>query len=104
MPLNAAFEQAALRTGPFSIEPFSSQAESPGAPRARSIGLPRGFGRRANRLGRNVLVVAVIAAALALLLTTSDVLGATLVTPKCDGVNLRTRPSTTSVRKTQVKL
>jgi stage II sporulation protein D len=104
VPINAPFEHAALRTGPFSIEPFSDQADSLRAPRARSIGRPPGSGRRPNRLGRNVLVVAVIAAALGLLVMTSDVLGATLVTPRCDGVSLRTRPTTTSVRKTRVKV
>jgi SpoIID/LytB domain protein len=54
------------------------------------------------RLGQNVLLVALAAAALMLLLTSTAALGATLVTPKCDDVNLRTGPGTTYTRKGQV--
>src|SRR5262249_35165033 len=64
-------------------------------------------GRRAPRrreLGHSVLLVALAAAALLLMVTSTDALGATLVTPKCDNVNLRTGPSTTYTRKAQVDL
>ena len=37
-----------------------------------------------------------------LLLTSTDALGATLVTPKCNDINLRTGPATTYTRKAQV--
>jgi len=49
-----------------------------------------------------VLLVALVAAALLLMVTSTDALGATLVTPKCNDVNLRTGPSTTYTRKAQV--
>jgi SpoIID/LytB domain protein len=49
-----------------------------------------------------VLLIALAAAALLLLLTSTDAFGATLVTPKCNDVNLRTGPATTYTRKTQV--
>ena len=39
-----------------------------------------------------------------LLLTSTDALGATLVTPKCNDVNLRSGPATTYTRKAQVDL
>jgi len=51
-----------------------------------------------------VLLIALAAAALMLLLTSTDALGATLVTPKCNDVNLRTGPATTYARKAQVDL
>ena len=49
-----------------------------------------------------MLLIALAAAALMLLLTSTDALGATLVTPKCNDINLRTGPATTYARKTQV--
>jgi len=48
------------------------------------------------------VLVALAGAALMLMLTSTAALGATLVTPKCDGVNLRTGPATTYTRKAQV--
>ena len=51
-----------------------------------------------------MLLIALAAAALMLLLTSTDAFGATLVTPKCNDVNLRTGPATTYARKTQVDL
>lgn len=49
-----------------------------------------------------MLLIALAAAALMLMLTSTDAFGATLVTPKCNDVNLRTGPATTYTRKTQV--
>ena len=49
-----------------------------------------------------MLLLALVAAAFMLLLTSTDALGATLVTPKCNGVNLRTGPATTYTRKARV--
>jgi stage II sporulation protein D len=83
VPLHAALDQADLRTGRY-----------PALNRAR---LRRGLG-----LTQTLLFVALAAAALMLLLSSTDALGATLVTPRCDDVNLRTGPATTYTRKTQV--
>jgi SpoIID/LytB domain protein len=96
VPLQAALDHAALRTGPFSIE------NGVRPDRAEHHRLTGGSRRRARGFGRSVLLIALAAAALAVLLTSTDALGATLVTPKCDAVNLRTGPSTTNARKTQV--
>jgi stage II sporulation protein D len=98
VPLHAALEHAALRTGPFTIE---DQAAAVEARSARLTTRPRHRGRS---LGQSVLLIALAAAALMLLLTSTDAFGATLVTPKCDNVNLRTGPATTYARKTQVDI
>jgi len=97
VPLHAALEHAALRTGPFTLEDPTAPAEParPARPTARRRGRGRG-------LGQSVLLIALAAAALMLLLTSTDALGATLVTPKCNDINLRTGPATTYARKTQV--
>ena len=58
-------------------------------------------GRRRS-LPQTLILVALAAAALLLLLSSTNALGATLVTPKCDDVNLRTGPGTTFTRKAQV--
>ena len=89
MPLIAALEHAAPRTRSLSLE------ASPGR-----------FGprRRAGGFGQGALLLALAAAALLLMLTSTDALGATLVTPKCNDVNLRTGPATTYTRKAQVDL
>jgi stage II sporulation protein D len=81
VPLQAALDLAALRTGP--------------RPSASGV-------RRAGRLSRAVVLSALSVATLLLLLSSTSTLGATLVTPKCDDVNLRTSPTTTATRKTQV--
>ena len=81
VPLQAALDLAALRTRP----------------------RPAGSGtRRAGRLSRGVILGALAVATLTLLLSSTNTLGATLVTPKCDDVNLRASSSTTATRKTQV--
>jgi stage II sporulation protein D len=51
---------------------------------------------------QGVILLALVAAAFALLFTSTDALGATLVTPKCNDVNLRSGPATTYARKAQV--
>jgi stage II sporulation protein D len=81
VPLQAALDLAALRTRP--------RPANPGA-------------HRAGRGSRGVILGALAIATLLLLLSSTNTLGATLVTPKCDDVNLRTSPSTTATRKTQV--
>jgi SpoIID/LytB domain protein len=58
--------------------------------------------RRPQGLGQSILVVALAAAALMLLVMSTDALGATLVTPKCDDTNLRSGAATTFARKAQV--
>ena len=68
-------------------------APDPAAPRT---------GRRAGRLPRGAVVTALLVSSLLLLLSSTSALGATLVTPKCDNVNLRTSPTTTATRKAQV--
>jgi stage II sporulation protein D len=83
VPLHAARDQADLRTGRY-----------PGLDRAR---LRHGLG-----LTQTLLLVALAAATLMLLLSSTDALGATQVTPKCDDINLRTGPATTYTRKAQV--
>jgi len=83
VPLHAALDQADLRTGRY--------------PRIDRARLRRGLG-----LTQTLLLVALAAATLMLLLSTTDVLGATLVTPRCDATNLRTGPATTYPRKVQV--
>jgi SpoIID/LytB domain protein len=96
VPLHAALEHAALRTGPFTIEDPAGPPETrPARPATRSR-------RRRRSLGQSVLLIALAAAALMLLLTSTDAFGATLVTPKCNDVNLRTGPATTYTRTTQV--
>jgi len=54
------------------------------------------------RAHRAAALTAVLTAALLLLLGSASTLGATTVTPRCDAVNIRTGPSTTYARKTQV--
>ena len=54
------------------------------------------------RARAGTLATAVATAILLLGLTSSGVLAATTVTPKCDSVNLRTGPSTTYTKKTSV--
>jgi len=51
---------------------------------------------------QGIVLLALAAAAFFLLLTSTDAFGATLVTPKCNDVNLRTGPATTYTRKAQV--
>src|SRR5690349_11621180 len=51
---------------------------------------------------QGIVLLALAAAAFMLLLTSTDAFGATLVTPKCNDVNLRTGPATTYSRKAQV--
>jgi len=51
---------------------------------------------------QGIVLLALAAAAFMLLVTSTDAFGATLVTPKCNGVNLRTGPATTYTRKGQV--
>lgn len=74
MPLNAAFDLAALRTGP----------------------------RSARRVSRSAVITALATAALLLLLGSTGTLASTSVTPKCDAVNLRTGASTTYAKKASV--
>jgi stage II sporulation protein D len=81
VPMHAALDQADLRRGRYSA-------------------LDRG--RRGLSLTQTLLLVAIAAATLMLLLSSTDALGATQVTPKCDGTNLRTGPATTYTRKAQV--
>lgn len=76
VPLHAAFDLAALRTG--------------------AVPLPR------RSLRRIAVASALIAAILMLAVGSTGVLAATTVTPKCDGVNLRTNAGTTYARKTSV--
>jgi SpoIID/LytB domain protein len=59
-------------------------------------------GRRAGRLPRGAVVTALLVSSLLLLLSSTNALGATLVTPNCNNVNLRTSPTTTATRKGQV--
>jgi uncharacterized protein YraI len=58
--------------------------------------------RPARGLGQTVLLVSLAAAALLLLVMSTDALGATLVTPKCDDINLRSGPATSYTKKAQV--
>jgi SpoIID/LytB domain protein len=59
-------------------------------------------GRRPGRPPRGAVLTALLVSTLLLLLSSTATLGATLVTPKCDNVNLRTSPTTTATRKAQV--
>jgi SpoIID/LytB domain protein len=68
-------------------------APDPAAPRTE---------RHAGRLPRGSVVTALLVSAVLLLLSSTATLGATLVTPNCDNVNLRTSPTTTATRKAQV--
>jgi stage II sporulation protein D len=97
VPPQAAFQHAALRWGPSSLDERAraSRADLP----ARLIARPR---RRTGGLGQGLLLIALGAALLMLLVSSTDALGATLVTPKCNDVNLRTGPATTYTRKAQV--
>lgn len=85
VPLQRAFDLAALRTGP-----------------VRKTNRQRPYSRRRRSLPHTMLLIALAAAALLLLVSSTNALGATLVTPKCDDVNLRTGPGTTFTRKAQV--
>src|SRR5829696_1639180 len=76
MPLHAAFDLAALRT--------------PALTRPRRERRPA------------AVAAALIAAILALAVGSTSVLAATIVTPKCDGVSLRTGASTTYAKKATV--
>src|SRR5262245_32597132 len=58
--------------------------------------------RRVRGLPQTLLLVALTAATMMLLISSTDALGATLVAPKCDDVNLRTGPAVTYTRKVQV--
>jgi SpoIID/LytB domain protein len=79
VPLHAAFDLAALRTGP----------------------APRGGAHPRGRL-RVAVVAALLSATLVLAVGSTGVLAASTVTPTCDAVNLRTGPSTGYTRKTSV--
>jgi SpoIID/LytB domain protein len=81
VPLDAALEHAAPRSG-MSARP---------RPQTAPLGVRQG-----------AILLALVAAAFALLFTSTDALGATLVTPKCNDVNLRSGPATTYPRKAQV--
>ncbi|MEO5704833.1 MAG: SpoIID/LytB domain-containing protein [Candidatus Limnocylindrales bacterium] len=78
MPLQAALDLAALRTGP----PHAQRLRGPWRPR------------------RGALFSALATAALMLVLSSTGTLASTTVTPKCDAVNLRTGASTTYTKKT----
>src|SRR5690348_9316837 len=82
-----------------------SAASSRRAYRSGASPLTGGFGYRPavrGGLTQTLLAIAIAAATILLLLTSTNALGATLVTPRCDNVNLRTSPTTTATRKTQV--
>jgi len=81
VPLDAALEHAAPRRG--SLAPDRLRTSPLGA-------------------GQGIVLLALAAAAFFLLLSSTDAFGATLVTPKCNDVNLRTGPATTYTRKAQV--
>jgi SpoIID/LytB domain protein len=106
VPLHAALDLAALRTGPFRLRPERAVPTPPHPPRD-----PRASGERTatatattRRTRRGAILTALTAAALLLALSSTSTFGATMVTPKCDDVNLRTGPSTGYARKTNVDL
>jgi SpoIID/LytB domain protein len=82
VPLHAALDLAALRTG---------------QTRAPSV-------RRLHRPRASALASAIAAAALLLALSSTGTLASTTVTPNCDGVNLRTGAGTTYAKKTSVNV
>src|ERR1043165_355230 len=90
----------ALRWGDAPWVPLDAALEHP-APRSASLARGR---MRTSPLGpmQGIVLLALAAAAFMLLVTSTDAFGATLVTPKCNGVNLRTGPATTYTRKGQV--
>jgi SpoIID/LytB domain protein len=81
---------AAVRSGHAPFVPLHAAIDQ-AAPRPR----PRG-------LGQVILLVALSSAALMLLVMSTDALGATQVTPRCDDTNLRSGAATTYARKAQV--
>src|SRR5438093_6875441 len=97
VPLHSAFDLAALRTPP-SLRPDPARPSRA----KRAVLLTVRPVRRRRSLPQTLILVALAAAALLILLSSTNALGATLVTPKCDDVNLRTGPGTTFARKGQV--
>jgi stage II sporulation protein D len=94
VPLHAALDLAALRTGPFRT-PAAAVGRTPGVGH-------RMQSRHRTTIPRAALVTALAAAMLLLLFSSTHTLGATSVTPRCDLVNLRTGAATTYAKKTSV--
>ena len=70
-------------------------------PEPRPVARP-GWSTPPKRIPRGAVLTAIAAAALLLIVTSTSTLGATMVTPKCDDVRLRTGPSTTNSSKGNV--
>src|SRR5262249_13737674 len=84
---------AADRSGEHAARVLPSAASSQRASRYATSPMVAPYGVRRVHLGgvtQTLVVVAMVAATILLLLSTTNALGATLVTPKCDNVNLRT--------------